>query len=96
MTKQHQVSKKYHNAGEGFNPILNSDQITGRHRCDTRICFGIAWYEKEEDAIKADKETRARGNYYNGGWNHGRPCGRDESWDYLDKDDGAKFYAVTY
>ena len=66
----------------------------GRSQSETRICFGINWYELEEDAVRADKETRKQGNYYNGGMFHGMRCGRDRTWDYTD-DDGIKWYAVT-
>ena len=69
--------------------------IKGYVTSDQRICFGILYYDSEEAAQEAAKETIAQGNRYNGGWFHGMACGRDKSWDHVDKD-GRKLYAVTH
>ena len=57
---------------------------------DVRICFGIAWFEKEEDADRYAEEVVRKGLTYNGGWYHGMACGRDKSWD------GKHGFAVTF
>ena len=61
---------------------------------DQRICFGIAYFDSEENAAIANKEVTDRGDTYNGGMFHGMSCGRDKSWDR--EEDGRKLYAVTY
>ena len=63
-------------------------------KSDGRICFGIEWFGSEEDAMERDKEVRAAGRSYNGGFFHGMSCGRDSSFDYEDKELG-KLFAVT-
>lgn len=50
---------------------------------DSRICFGIEFYDCEAKARFAALVTRLQGNTYNGGWFHGMPCGRDKSFDYV-------------
>lgn len=50
---------------------------------DSRICFGIHFYDSEEKARIATLITQMQGNTYNGGWFHGMPCGRDTSFDYI-------------
>ena len=50
---------------------------------DSRICFGIHFYDSEEKARYATLITQVQGNTYNGGWFHGMPCGRDTSFDYI-------------
>jgi hypothetical protein len=50
---------------------------------DSRICFGIRFYDSEEKAGVATLITKMQGNTYNGGWFHGMPCGRDTSFDYV-------------
>ena len=50
---------------------------------DSRICFGIHFYDTEEKAGVATLITKMQGNSYNGGWFHGMPCGRDTSFDYV-------------
>ncbi|NBO52179.1 MAG: hypothetical protein EBU83_01910 [bacterium] len=52
---------------------------------DSRICFGIEFYDSEEKAHAAHLISRLQGNTYNGGWFHGMPCGRDKSFDYVVK-----------
>lgn len=50
---------------------------------DSRICFGIHFYDSEEKARYATLITQVQGNTYNGGWFHGMACGRDTSFDYI-------------
>jgi len=50
---------------------------------DSRICFGIHFYDSEEKAHIAHLVSRMQGNSYNGGWFHGMACGRDTSFDYV-------------
>lgn len=50
---------------------------------DSRICFGIEFYDSEEKARYATLITQVQGNTYNGGWFHGMACGRDTSFDYV-------------
>lgn len=50
---------------------------------DSRICFGIHFYDSEEKARYATLITQVQGNTYNGGWFHGMACGRDKSFDYV-------------
>ena len=61
---------------------------------DSRICFGIHYFNTADDAEAYAKVVSGRGDTYNGGYNHGRGCGRDESWDYTNKA-GVKLFAVT-
>ena len=60
----------------------------------SRICFGIALFDKEEHADSYAAEVKRKGRTYNGGWYHGMPCGRDKSWDGPNKE-GGMLYAVT-
>ena len=50
---------------------------------DSRICFGIQYYDSEEKAHIYSLISRMQGNTYNGGWFHGMACGRDTSFDYV-------------
>lgn len=61
---------------------------------DSRICFGISYFKTEEEAAAYDAIVRARGYTYNGGFYHGRPCGRDTSFDH-DHPEHGRLYAVT-
>ena len=61
---------------------------------DGRTCYGIHFFDSEEKADLYGRAIALRGDTYNGGYSHGRPCGRDESWDYVRKD-GVKLYGVT-
>ena len=61
---------------------------------ESRICFALEWYDSEEEAEKRGKQVEEKGDTYNGGWNHGRLCGRDRGFDRI-LDDGKKLYAVT-
>lgn len=60
---------------------------------ESRICFGISWFDSEEKADRYAAHVRANGDTYNGGWLHGTPCGRDASFDRTV--DGVKQFAVT-
>ena len=62
---------------------------------DSRICFGIHYFDSEVKAKAYAEVVSRRGDAYNGGYNHGRGCGRDESWDYTNKA-GVKLFAVTF
>ena len=79
-------------------------------RLDSRTCFGISFFLSEEEAQAYAAEVRERGETYNGGWFHGMACGRDETFDYVIKDEdqsietrqgfpqlpvGTQLYAVT-
>lgn len=50
---------------------------------DSRICFGIEFYDSEEKANLGNIISRLMGNTYNGGWFHGMSCGRDTDFDYV-------------
>lgn len=59
---------------------------------DSRTCFGIVWYDNEEEAIAVGKKVRDGGGTINGGWNHGAPCDRAPHFDT--EVDGKPAYAV--
>lgn len=61
---------------------------------EQRICFGLKWFDKEEDANAYAKQVREAGITLNGGFYHGMPCGRAPVYDYV-ADHGGKLYAVT-
>ena len=63
-------------------------------KTDSRICFGIAYFTSEDDAQTYSEHVRAKGITYNGGWFDGMPCGRDRTWDHVDKELG-QLFAVT-
>lgn len=63
-------------------------------KTDIRICFSIYYFMTEEGARQYNEYVEEQGFTYNGGFYHGRPCGRDPSWDYEDKELGS-LYAVT-
>ena len=73
----------------------NSPPPKGRWKSDSRICFGIFYFDNEEDAKVCASRVRKDGRTYNGGWFHGMPCGREPSRDYTDTA-GVKWYAVTH
>lgn len=50
-------------------------------KTESRICFGISWFATEEEADRYAAYVREQGITYNGGFFHGRPCGRDRDWD---------------
>jgi hypothetical protein len=60
---------------------------------DSRICFGIAYFTSESDAILYAADVRRRGCTYNGGFYDGMACGREKRFDHMK--DGRKLYAVT-
>jgi hypothetical protein len=64
-------------------------------RLDSRICFSLAYFATEADAIEGGRLSAKAGNTYNGGYFHGMPCGRDRGHDHVDKDTGKMLYAVT-
>ena len=66
-----------------------------RVKRDSRICFGIAYFSTEADAEAYAGHVWAMGYTYNGGFYHGRACGRDKSFDHVDKETGKNLYAVT-
>ena len=74
-------------------PHYSGSGMPGFVRHDSRICFGIDYFDSEENAQAAHVAVRASGRTYNGGWFDGMPCGRDTGFDYVN--DGQKFYAVT-
>ena len=59
-----------------------------------RVCFTLVWYTNRRVAEKAGQLSRSAGNRYNGGWFDGKPCGREEQFDYVDKKLG-RLYAVS-
>jgi hypothetical protein len=61
---------------------------------DIRICFAIAWYATEAEAMQHDKLAKEAGDTYNGGWFHGMACGRDTTWDR--EKGGKKLFAATF
>lgn len=63
-------------------------------KTDSRISFGIEFYATEAEAERRGQQVRTQGDTYNGGWLHGKVCGRDPSFDYLDPEHG-RLYAVT-
>lgn len=64
-------------------------------KIDSRICFTINYFRTKEEAARYAAFVRRQGYTYNGGWFHGRPCGREETWDHTDKATGERLYAVT-
>lgn len=63
-------------------------------KIDSRISFAIYYFTSEADAQLYAADVARRGSTYNGGWFHGRPCGRDTTWDHTDPTLGP-LYAVT-
>lgn len=61
-------------------------------RQEGRICFGLAWFDNEADAIAAGRAVEAAGYTVNGGYFHGMPCNRAPEFD--SEKDGVKLYAV--
>lgn len=59
---------------------------------DSRVAFGIDFYDSEAEADAAGAKDCGT---YNGGYFHGRACGRDKSFDHTDRATGKKLYAVT-
>lgn len=63
-------------------------------KIDSRICFGIAYFTSETDAVAYHEYVRSIGATYNGGYFHGMACGRDKTWDHVDPKLG-QLFAVT-
>lgn len=63
-------------------------------KTDSRVCFGLEWYAKEDDAVARGKQVYDAGQAVNGGWFHGMPCGRAPQFDYNDAEHG-RLFAVT-
>jgi len=66
----------------------------GAVRYDGRVSIAIFWFKDEADADRYGDSVRKSGSTYNGGYFHGKPCGRERERDYTDKD-GVRWYAVT-
>lgn len=62
---------------------------------ESRISYGIEYFDTLEAALEFDKFVKIRGDRYNGGYYHGTTCGRDYSHDHVDKETGKKLFAVT-
>ena len=73
---------------------VNGKLLPTAVKAESRICFGIAWFKTEAEADEYGEWVRSIGSTYNGGFYHGRPCGRDKSWDYVD-DELGELFAVT-
>jgi hypothetical protein len=54
------------------------------------------WFFKEEaDADAFAASVKAAGATYNGGYFHGKPCGREKERDHTDQH-GVRWFAVTH
>lgn len=56
---------------------------------DSRICFSVAYFRTEREAVWYGEIVRRRGDTYNGGYRDGEPCGRAPEYDRPD------LFAVT-
>jgi hypothetical protein len=63
-------------------------------REESRICFGLVWFDNEKEAMEYAKEVHKKGATYNGGYYDGMACGRERGFDY-ELPDGRKAYAVS-
>ena len=63
---------------------------------EERICFGLIWYDTEQEAQTAAKIIHKNGDRYNGGMLDGKPCGREPRFDRQEGDIRKGKYAVTY
>jgi hypothetical protein len=61
---------------------------------DSRICFSIAFFASEDDALLYAEDVKKRGCTYNGGYFHGMACGRNNTFDHVDPEHG-QLFAVT-
>lgn len=75
-------------------PAKPAKKLPDPVRVDARTAFAINYFQSEADAQAFAADVKRRGATYNGGWLHGKPCGRDSTWDYVDGKLG-KLYAVT-
>ena len=64
-------------------------------KTDSRICFGLEWYDDEEEADRRARQVFEAGRRYVGGWFDGKPCGREKQFDFHDPDTGRRLYAVS-
>lgn len=87
--KDREADAKWEAIGKEF----PADTLPEPVETDVRISFSIAWFATEAEADRYGAYVRATGATYNGGWYHGRPCGREPSRDV--ERDGKKLYAVT-
>jgi hypothetical protein len=62
-------------------------------RSEQRICFGLEWYDSEDDAVRQGAAWRRSGAVVVGGFLDGMPCDRAPEFDYTDAD-GRRLYAV--
>ena len=74
-------------------PHYSGSSMPGFVKHDSRICFGIDWFDTLEAAQAAHAAVQAAGRTYNGGWFDGMPCGRNTGFD--SEHEGRKIYAVT-
>lgn len=74
-------------------PDYNGPSMPGFIRHESRICFGIDYFDSEDAAQAAVKAVRAAGLTYNSGFFDKMPCGRASQFDHVV--DGRKLYAVT-
>jgi hypothetical protein len=77
---------------------LTDDEIVkefGIVKSESRISYGIEYFETLEQALDFDKFVQVRGDRYNGGYYDGTTCGRDYAHDHVDKETGKQLYAVT-
>ena len=65
-------------------------------RTEQRICFGLKYFDDEAEAQAEGDRMRKAGYTFNGGWFHGKPCGRETQFDYFDKEIGKELFAVSY
>lgn len=65
-------------------------------KTESRICFALDFYDDEREAEEAGRKVAGT---YNGGFYHGRKCGREPGYDYEASGDGLygprKLYAVS-
>jgi hypothetical protein len=61
---------------------------------ESRVSFGIAYFDDEAEADRYGRRVQEWGCTYNGGFRDGERCGRDSTWDHVDPD-GRQLYAVT-
>lgn len=66
-----------------------------RIKYEGRICFGLEFFDTEARAIERGEEIAAAGHTYNGGFYHGRTCGREPQFDYTDPKTGKRLFAVS-
>lgn len=75
-------------------PVYGTSMSARAVDYDGRISFAISFFATEDEARYWGARIRKAGVIYNGGWFHGKPCGRDATWDK--EIDGKKVFAVTH